>query len=302
MWKLKVLTQFVLAHMPAGEKLNFVLQNLKGSHSPERIGERIFELVEILNFISQSKKLDNGIVAEIGTGWVPLNTLLLYLLGARAIYTYDHIAHVRLDLVQRAIAELEKRLTEISRLTSIPESILRDRLNRLKTAKDITSLFKSAGITYQAPGDFVNSGLPDKSVDLVYSYAVLEHVPESLVGQITAESNRILKSGGLAFHAIGLHDHYNGFDPSVSKVNFLQYPEWLWKFFIKNKISYHNRLREKQFFSIFKEGGGRIEKVRNKVDPSDLESLKTMKLDRRFQGMSPEELAVTYSEVLLSFN
>jgi hypothetical protein len=27
-----------------------------------------------------------------------------------------------------------------------------------------------------------------------------------------------------------------------------------------------------------------------------------MKLDRRFRGMRPEELAITYSEVLLSFD
>src|SRR5437868_3933746 len=165
-WKLKVLIQFVLAHLPGGERLNYSLQRANGDHSPERIAGRIPELVEILNFISQSRKLDGLAIAEIGTGWVPLNTLLLYLFGARAIHTYDHIAHVRLEPAQLAVAGLEKSVVEISQQTAIPESTLRDRISRLKSAKDLTELFHAAGITYRAPGDFVSSGLPDKRVDL----------------------------------------------------------------------------------------------------------------------------------------
>ena len=65
-WKLKVLIQFVLAHLPGGERLNYSLQRANGDHSPERIAGRIPELVEILNFISQSRKLDGLAIAEIG--------------------------------------------------------------------------------------------------------------------------------------------------------------------------------------------------------------------------------------------
>src|SRR5207249_3065951 len=105
----------------------------------------------------------------------------------------------------------------------------------------------------------------------------------------------------LMFHAIGLHDHYSGFDKRVSKVNFLKYPEWLWKFFVKNRISYHNRLREKQFLSIFESYGAKVEDIRNKIDPADLKRLETMKVNKYFAGMKAEELAVTYSEVMCSF-
>ena len=148
---------------------------------------------------------------------------------------------------------------------------------------------------------FVLAHLPDNSIDLVYSYAVLEHVPESVIHGITLESKRILKQNGIAYHAIGTHDHYVSFDKRISKVNFLQYPEWLWRFFVKNKISYHNRLREKQFLEIFKSHGAKIKMISNKIDPSDLEILKTMKIDKRFAGMTHEELAVYYSEIILSF-
>ena len=41
MWKLKVLIQFVLALLPAGELVNYLLQLLNRSHSPKATAGRI---------------------------------------------------------------------------------------------------------------------------------------------------------------------------------------------------------------------------------------------------------------------
>jgi hypothetical protein len=76
----------------------------------------------------------------------------------------------------------------------------------------------------------------------------------------------------------------------------------LWAFFVKNKISYHNRLREKQFLDVFKSHGAKIKWIENKTDQADVEALKNMKIDKRFAGMTYEELAVHYSEVIMTFN
>ena len=81
----------------------------------------------------------------------------------------------------------------------------------------------------------------------------------------------------------------------------MKYPEFLWSFFVKNKISYHNRLRERQFIDIFKEFGAKILWVEHEIDPSDIDCLKNMKIDKSFHGMSYEELAVTYSELIVQF-
>jgi hypothetical protein len=63
-------------------------------------------------------------------------------------------------------------------------------------------------------------------------------------------SKTCVETERVAFHAIGEHDHYIDFDSSISKGNFLQYPEWAWKLFVKNGISYHNRMREKESLDI----------------------------------------------------
>jgi hypothetical protein len=76
-----VLIQFVLAHAPKGEQLNYILQMLNSSHSPAKIAERMPILAEKLGFLSKYLNLDGAVVLEIGTGWEPINALLLHYLG-----------------------------------------------------------------------------------------------------------------------------------------------------------------------------------------------------------------------------
>lgn len=301
-WKLKVLIQFLLSHLPKGEQINYLLQNLiTRSHSPEKIGGRIPSLVQKLYQINNYKKLEGISVLEIGTGWDAINALLFYFMGAKIIYTYDHVPHVRYKLVREVINQIENQIDKIQVITKIPKPILVNKVMKLKDATNIKIIFKRANIQYKAPADAIKTALPDNYIDLVFSYAVLEHVSVNTLHSLIIETRRILKKNGIAYHAIGLHDHYAGFDKNISKVNFLRYPEWLWSFFIKNKISYHNRLREKEFVNIFKQYGAKIEILKNGIDLEDIETLKAMKIDKRFSGMTHKELAVNYSEVILSF-
>ncbi len=162
-------------------------------------------------------------------------------------------------------------------------------------------MLSAAKIFYCAPGDGANTKLKDNSIDIVFSHAVLEHVPVTVVKALTLEAKRILKPNGIAYHFIDLHDHYTGFDHRLTKVNFLKYSEAMWLFFVKNKISYHNRLRQKQFLDIFSQCGAKILNCKSKTDQTDIDALKDMVIDPSFHGMSHEELAVHQSEVIMSF-
>ena len=156
---------------------------------------------------------------EVGTGWEPISALLFYLMGARTIYTYDHLPHVRFSLAQQIVKQMQRNIEQIGSITSRPRPVLMNELSKLREATDLEELFAYAGVVYKAAGDATRSGLADNSVDLVYSYAVLEHVPESMVNDITVEAKRVLKEDGIAYHAIGLHDHYTSVSKQLSKVN-----------------------------------------------------------------------------------
>jgi SAM-dependent methyltransferase len=297
-WQLKAVIQFVLAHAPGGEAANNVLQRWNGSYSEAARRSRVLGLAQ---FLSSQLDLNSKAIVEVGTGWDAVNTLMLYLFGAHRIYTYDHVRHLRFDLAMSVVRQIHECLPEIAKVTGIDETVLQRRVEKLDSARDLDSLLSQAGITYVAPGDAARSGLPDGSVDIFYSYAVLEHVSEEVIASLTSEARRVLAPNGIAFHSIGEHDHYTSFDSAISRVNFLKYPEWFWKFLVKNKIGYHNRLREPEFVRIFAAQGATVKHKESYTDPNDLKAVREMRIDSRFGGFTPEELAVTQTTISLSF-
>lgn len=298
-WQLKVGVQFLLAHVPGGEHVNNALQRWNGSFCDAAIRGRALGLARCL---SEHLDVAGKSVVEIGTGWDAINALMLHLFGARRVYSYDHVRHLRFDLAMNVVRQIGKSAAAIAEIARISPSSLRNRIAPLAQAANLQQLLEIARIEYVAPGDAARTGLLNHSVDVVYSYAVLEHVSEAVIASITQEARRILVRGGIVFHNIGEHDHYVSVDHSISKVNFLQYPEWAWKLFVKNKISYHNRLREPDFLRIFAANGAKVTDKESYIDPSDVEAIRNMRLDARFAGLSAEELAVTKTQITLAFD
>jgi SAM-dependent methyltransferase len=287
-WKYKVLIQFVLAHAPAGEKLNFLLQRANRRWTQERLMRLLSGEIARVTLISKRFPLKDAVVVEVGTGWQASIPLILYLFGVRQVHTYDHVPHLRLSLVKAVLDALSILMPS-------------EKLAPLQSAGSLEEILNAAHIRYLAPADATRTDLPDRSVDLFFSQEVLEHVSEPVLDGLLRESRRILKPAGIAYHAFEPGDHYYGM--GASRVNFLRYPEWAWHLFVKNKISYHNRLREKEFFAVFEKHGARVQSVMRKCEPEDVSLLRNgFKVNHRFAGMTPEELAVWYSEVIYSFD
>jgi SAM-dependent methyltransferase len=302
-WQVKVLTQFVLAHLPFGEAVNHQLQRVKANREGLATIDRrrIDEGLGGFEMIGKVRSLEGATVVEVGTGWDALPTLMLGAAGAAVIHTYDHVRHLRADLAAFAAQTLAAEASRIAAAVGRTPEEVRRYLGELPAASDSLSRFlHRAAIDYVAPGDASKTGLAAGSVDLFYSFAVLEHVPEAMVDGLVAEAKRILSRNGLFYALVGLHDHYN-FDPTVSDVNFLQYPEWLWALLVKNRISYHNRMRERDFLDILARHGADIVTIRSTVKPDDVERVKTMRINSRFTSYSPIELATTRTEILARF-
>lgn len=298
-WQLKVAIQAVLARVPGGEAVNHRLQRARGRHTPEAIRSRIDEAIDFLVSINPPLDLVDKSVVEVGTGWDGLHPIVLSVLGAKRIVTFDHVRHLRGDhalLVARELAA-HPRLAELEAL----EPSARARVETLARCEDLGALLAAAGIEYIAPGDATKTGLPPASVHVFYSFAVLEHVSEKVVVGLLTEAKRVLAPGGVMVSVIGTGDHYISMDPTITQVNFLRYPEWLWAPLVKNKISYHNRLREKWFLDRFAEVGARVVWKESHLDERDVAAAAGMKVNQRFRGMTPEELAVWRSDSVIEF-
>lgn len=298
-WQAKVAIQAVLGRVPGGENVNDRLQLRRGRHSTRDMQRRIDKATGFLCDVALRSELRDKAIVEIGTGWDGLHPILLSCLGASSVTTYDHVRHLREEHCRLVLSELLDH-PGLDRLCEI-EPRARERCEDLATTDGLDDLLRAARITYVAPGDACATGLEPGSVDIVYSAAVLEHLPESVIDGLLAESRRVLRPGGTFVARVGLHDHYHAMDDSISRVNFLKYPEWVWAPLVKNKISYHNRLREPQYVERFERYGGRVVWRERYVDDVDLQALASMKVNRRFDGFTPEELAAWRADYVVEF-
>jgi len=106
---------------------------------------------------------------------------------------------------------------------------------------DLTSraaMLASVNARYLTGGTASLRAIPDRSIDLAVSYAVLEHVRRGEFGQLFAELHRVLAPSGLAFHWVDLMDHLGG------RLDNLRLPAWLWESaWFASSGFYTNRLR-----------------------------------------------------------
>ena len=300
-WQLKATVQLLLSCLPKGEHLNYWLQCLRGAYSATGSANRAVQITERLQTFAKYRKIEDGTVVEIGTGWSAQTALMLYFSGAKSIHTYDIVRHVRFKLMRMVIDGVSEKLDEMATAIGTPRSVMEERLSALESATDVESLFKAANITYHAPADGAATGLPEKSVDVIFTYGVLEHVPEAVLHMFAEEEKRILKPDGVAYHHVAPGDHLAHLDKRIGQVNFLKFSDWFWRIIGQNRIVYQNRLREKQYVDLFESHGAEVTVFNSRIDPRDLELLKNMKLNRRFAEFTPEELAVDLTDLLVSY-
>ncbi|MBA4320979.1 MAG: hypothetical protein C0412_21520 [Flavobacterium sp.] len=299
-WIYKAVLQGILSIIPFGERINYQLQRIKGSHNISRVDEAVKQGVKMIQLLLDSgfQGINGSKILEVGTGWQPALPILFSFLGAEKIYTYDHVRHLRPELAKDVLSQVRKNFPLISKSLGISMDELKARNEKIITSQDLTTLLKSLNVEYIVPGNAARTGLPDNTLDLFFSHAVLEHIPEQTVIDITKEALRTLKPGFLYYNYIGLHDHYVSFDKAISQVNFLKYPEFIWKILAKNKITYLNRLRNSHFITMIKGCGFEILKVNAHIDKTALEMVKTMKLAKRFRSLEPEDLATVLTEIV----
>ena len=282
MWRLKVLVQFVLAHLPRGEHLNFRFSGRGGPDDPDAQRKAFRTQIGHVSRLNDRYPLAGLAAVEIGTGWTGIGLVTLSLFVGR-VHTFDLTRHLRYDLMHELIAAVAEDVPAVAELSGLPEPLVRDRLTALLKADDIDTLLTACRAEYRAPAHATRTGLPDESVDLVFSYGTLEHVTPEALDSLTAESARVLTPTGRAFHKISTHDHYSsmGLD---NEVNFLRYPEWLWRFWVQNRIAYHNRLRESQFYDTFKAHGATVLWSDRELAEGDLAAVREMRVARKFRG------------------
>lgn len=291
-WKLKAAAQFAFAHLPYGERINHLAQIANGSFRPATQLRELLIQADYVRRLDARFRIAGRTILEIGPGWQGVGSITLALFGAQHIYAFDHQPHLRLALMQQLLDIAARHIGELSQASGLARDMLESRLRRFR-APTLPALLGALHITYVAPGDAAKTGLAAASVDMIYSYGVLEHIQDRALDAIMAETVRVLKPGGRACHNIGLHDHFHNAGLG-NGVNFLRYPEWKWAFFCHNKILFHNRLRLPHYLEMFRRHGLKVAWMDRQLLDINLAALKEIQVDRKFSGLCAEDLAASH--------
>lgn len=225
--------------------------------------------LHLIDMVGRSR-VAGATVLELGSGWQPLIPLLFKEAGAERVI-----------------------LTDAARLTD--ENYF-ERARSLLEANGHAINCQFSEFDYRAPCNWAT--IPDGSVDIVWSRAVLEHIAPGMIATLFREFRRILKPNGVMAHIIDNSDHWEHQDKSISRVNFLKFGDTVWSIVNFHPLFYQNRLRHSDYLRLINEAGFAIVGSDAEVCSRSAAALDAIVLSTRFRTYDKKDLATITSRVV----
>ena len=275
-WKQLIIKKSIVARIPFSSKLREIKRKIFG-YPPDSSNleltidnyERIKSAIE-----KSGETIQGSIILEIGSGWFPTIPILLVRDGAKKVIMSDLNIHMDEITFWETAAYLKNRFPNDDYIQSLTN-------------------FSSLPIDYLAP--FHISSLSDRSLDIIISRTVLEHIPKSKMYNLFSSLRPKISDAGLMVHLVDHSDHFEHQDKSISRVNFLTWSEEkhaLINFLIK---SGENRMRHHEYQKVFMDSGYEVINEESDLDTKTLEAVTGLDLVYPYLKMQPEQLATLTS-------
>ena len=130
----------------------------------------------------------------------------------------------------------------------------------------------------------LNNYIKPATVDLIYSWGVLEHIKEP--EKVFQDNFRLLDDKGVAIHIVDTHPHT--WSRFKNPYWFLTIPEWLWKIMYGGR-GFINRYRASSYIDWAKQAGFKVDIYKKEISECKLEGLKE-KFIKQYRDASDEEI------------
>ena len=220
----------------------------------------------------------------------------LALSGVERVVSVDIAPLTDGERTRAALARFAARLAD-GRLAALLPGLQAERARALLEeglavpGADPAALLAPLGVELRV-GDARRTGLPAGSFDLFVSNNTLEHIPPGELRALMAEFARLARPEAVIDHFIDMRDHYSGFDPSISRLNYLRYPERVWRLF-NNRLHYQNRLRVSDYRAVIEGAGFAI--VAEKPSYGKPHEFDDLVVHREFRDRSREDLFTLFT-------
>jgi SAM-dependent methyltransferase len=297
-WRVKALTQRALYRLPAGGRVNYLMQRHLTRTAVLRPAFARNKLEQCgrhwANWAAGSSGAVPGRVVEVGTGWFPFVIVGLALAGCREVVTVDRSPLLRPDNVAATLRAVDEGLTDgwlgewLGRIDPGRRAVLHQLAGHDEVPADALS---GLGVR-MVVGDAAALPFPDGSVDLFVSNNTLEHIAEPALAAMLAEFRRVARPTARMSHFIDLSDHYSHFDSSISPLNFLRFDDRSWRRW-DNGIVPQNRLRISDYRRLHERAGFTI--VDEELTLADASALDAVPIAPAFAARDRDDLRTTYA-------
>jgi SAM-dependent methyltransferase len=278
-WWAKIAAKLILARLPLG---GHTWQSL-GLFSPGEMHDPDYALgVFDSHYQATGRPVPGFHYVELGPGDSLASAVIAKAHGAAGGWMIDSGAYASRDMaLYRALAA---RLEVLH-----PESDLK----AIKAAPNADAMLMAVGAHYLETGLAGLREVPDASCDMVFSQAVLEHVPRAEFAATLVEIHRILKPGGISTHQVDFRDHLGG------GLNNLRFSDRLWEapWFARRSGFYTNRLRLSEMQTMMQGAGFAVEVARS--DCWEVLPMKRTCLAPVFQDLSCDDGATWQAFIVL---
>lgn len=157
----------------------------------------------------------------------------------------------------------------------------------------LTEFLKVVHANYEVEGIKSLRRISDKTIDFIWSHAVLEHVKREEFLETLCELRRILRKDGACSHRIDLKDHLGG------GLNNLRFSTAFWESdFMRQSGFYTNRIRFKEMMEFFKIAG--FDVVVLQIDRWSQLPILRKKLSVEFRQLEEDDLLISGFDVVLT--
>lgn len=218
-------------------------------------------------------------ILELGPGDSLASSLIGCAMGVQRSYMIDSGPYA--TRVVDPYLQLRSRLKQLYPEAPLPEF------------STVDEMLSATGGQYLTAGTDSMRGVPDGSIDLVYSQAVLEHVPFNELEEQFRQTRRVLHRDGVASHQVDLRDHLgNGLNNLRFSHSFWETPR------IHRSGFYTNRVRLPAYLEMFRRCRLQVRQI--EVSRWPQLPIKRSQLDRSFRDLSDEDLSVSSFRVVLT--
>ena len=166
-------------------------------------------------------------------------------------------------------------------------------LAAVRAAPDPKAMLAALSVRYLESGLAGLRDVTGGSCDMVFSQAVLEHVPRDEFAATMVEIYRVLKHGGVSTHQVDFRDHLGG------GLNNLRFTDAIWEApcFARRGGFYTNRLRLSEMTGMMRAAGFTVEVAAR--ERWDRLPISRPALELRFRSMSDDDLATWGAFIVL---